>query len=210
MPFAYDANGNLRGKIDLDGVEWRFSYDAWNRLVKAERDDGSGWITAAEHGYNALHWQVESTLDTDHDGDFDQTRRRTFDGSWRLVQEDVQDHAGTADWLVYRRISLYWGARYIDDAISRAIEHVDRSDTDSAEWTVDGHRRYHHITDTLYSTVAIVEDQGSGVPVVERVTYDAYGRPELWLPSDVLPSHHSPLPRLHLASPDEGSPAAGW
>lgn len=113
----------------------------------------------------------------------------------------MQDHAGTADWLVYRRISLYWGARYIDDVISRTIEHVDRSDTDSAEWTVDEHRRYHHITDTLFSTVAILQDMGTSFPVVERVTYDAYGRPELWLPNGVYHSHHSSLPRQELSSP---------
>lgn len=133
-------------------------------------DAGDGWIVVAAHQYNALHWRVQSDLDTDHDGDFDQARRRTFDGSWRMVQEDVENHEGEAEWLVYRRINLFWGPRYIDDALSRFIERVDRSDNDPAEWTVDGRRRYHHITDAQFSTVAIVEDLGTSFPVVERVT----------------------------------------
>jgi RHS repeat-associated protein len=82
-PFGYDANGNLTDTPGADGGTIHYTYDAENRLVRAN-DNGSGAVLAAlAYDPNGRLWQVTGPSGT---------RRLEYDGD-RLLQE--YDGAGT-------------------------------------------------------------------------------------------------------------------
>ncbi|CRX37423.1 RHS repeat domain-containing protein [Estrella lausannensis] len=61
--FNYDANGNMVSRKDPDGSEYRFIYDALNRLTKVIKDDHP----VAEYIYDPFHRRIAKLL-TEEDG----------------------------------------------------------------------------------------------------------------------------------------------
>ena len=160
-----------------------YRYDAWNRLVKIELEpsDMSGVRTIAAYAYNALHWQVRRTADTDSDGDFDESRVMVYSPAWQLLHEEIQfdDEVGgetqptpTVD-LVAQQVG---GARGLDDALYRRVD--DDPGVDAVY-----ERGFFYVTDASFSVLALLNDTTGYVH--ERVGYGAYGEPEAWFPEDI-------------------------
>jgi|GEM_PF-970306 len=165
---SFGPTGNLEEMTStLTGVvDSRYTYDAWNRLVKVEKDAGSGWVVVGRYEYNGLGWRTVKESDTTMgtpDG-VDERREMYYDASWRLIQEDIDtDLDGTTD----RVAQLVWGERYIDDVMFRLI------DDDPAAATPQIDRRYLVATDRQFSPVAVLDEDGD---IVERKMFEAYGR----------------------------------
>ena len=66
-----------------------------------------------------------------------------------------------------------WGQRYLDDLIA----HREDPDTDAVY-----EETWYHMTDAIFSTVAILDNTGA---LVERVTNDSYGDPRHHFFNDV-------------------------
>jgi len=142
-----------------------YTHDLWNRLVKVEIDDGETVEPRCEQRFNGLNWRTLKREDTDLDGDLDEERTYAYTGSWHLIEERVdKDMDSDLD----KRMQYFWGLRYIDDCVMHRADLNDDGDyVDSAEGT------WYHLTDAMFSTVALV---GAGAVVAERVSYDSYGQ----------------------------------
>ncbi|TVQ55034.1 MAG: hypothetical protein EA377_04255 [Phycisphaerales bacterium] len=186
---TYDAAGNMitnqmienpfsSTSVD-DPVEYRYVWDAWNRLVRIEKNDGNeGWDEVSSYRYNALNWRISRitwTPDLTAPGASftQQTRLMYYNPSWQLVLERIDDDVD-GSFEPDRQIAYYWGNRYIDDIVLRRQhdfpEDPDPGDPVAPEPVVTD---WYHITDTLFSTVAVLSETGA---LLERVSYDAYGR----------------------------------
>ena len=87
-----------------------------------------------------------------------------YGAGWQLVQEIIDS---SDDDSRDRTMEYFWGLRGIDDIAHRRLT-IDRDENTTFET-----ERYYHITDPLFSTVAIIDDTNG---LIERVTYDAYGK----------------------------------
>lgn len=186
--FGYDANGNIRThERDESSVlyndDFRYTYDAWNRLVKVE--GGSEWeLDELEQQFNGLNWRTwkhsdtlprylynetfEAYFEETEDGILDETHVYTYNASWQLIEERID---ATLEGVDDRVVQHVWGIRYIDDPVLHRRDtgfDGDYGDTEEGDGT------YYHLTDAMFSTVALISDTAS---VVERVTYDPYGMP---------------------------------
>jgi RHS repeat-associated protein len=148
-PGGYDAAGNMlelpadpAAGTALYGLTW----DAWNRLVKAE----DGAATLGEYAYDALHRRVKLEAAGD-------TRHFYYDDRWRPVEEYLDTGFGPALEREY-----CWGLRDRWDLARR------RRDTGTS---IDDEERY-VLRDYLdpYATV-----DGNGAVKI-RLAYDAFGR----------------------------------
>jgi len=186
--FGYDDAGNMTedrvaSALPVPGQKMPglvMTYDAWNRLVDASHQVGSGTLTAiSAYTYNALGWRTSKQFDTSaagYDG-IDQARVMLFDASWRMIEERIDidtavnsDSEGEAyddeDWVSQQ----FWGLRYIDDALAKRINR-DTSDPDG--WVSnDDVTFWYQITDAQFSVCAILNADGL---LYERIDYDAYG-----------------------------------
>ena len=138
-------------------VAFYATYDAWNRLVKIEEDDGmSGTWTVAQYDYDGAKRRnikkVYSAGVLDETGHFYYTEP----SKWQVVEERVDSSSDAERQFV-------WGPRYIDDIVER-----DR-DTDG-NGTLD--ERLYGTQDPNWNLVSIVDTIGA---VVERFSYAAYG-----------------------------------
>lgn len=180
--FTYDDAGNMATRTSGTAVT-TYSHDSWNRLVKVDLQVGSDPV---EHKvlqqFNGLNWRTVKYADTAPqswdgdewiqgaaDGDLDETHVYSYDASWRLLDERIFAEEADVD---DRFVQYVWGTRYIDDCILHRVDRVSSGDFDG-DFTDAREGEYHHITDAMFSTVALMK----GKLVVERVTYDPYGRP---------------------------------
>ena len=95
---------------DQDGTEHRYTYDAWNRLVKTEKRDYSGgtpgsWSDVATYQYDGLNRRMKKVASGE-------TRNFYYSSQWQVLEERV-DSATTAD------RHFVWGLRYVDDLVLR-------------------------------------------------------------------------------------------
>ncbi len=191
VDLVYDDNGNLikltrdlAGDIGSDDIVVEYVYDAWNRLVRAIKsaDTATASYSDAVHvefEYNPLHWRVVKRINTDFATDtgsspsFEEKRYRTYSPSWQMLEETVETdgtHAGAE-----RRDTYFWGKRSTDEILSKRKLDLTGMGTTDPWW--------HYVTDHLFSVRAVINaDKGNAVH--ERVEYDAYGRPSLWLMGD--------------------------
>lgn len=158
VPFAYDDAGNVK-TIGMKG----YVHDAWNRLVRAESMATEPAAPKGEYEYYGLHWRSVARADTATvpDGVLNEKRTMYYDASWRVIEERVDDNYASSPGE-NRSIEQYWGTRYVDDAALRRVRQT-------SSGTV---RSYHHLTDAMFSTRAMM---GSGASITERVDYRAYG-----------------------------------
>jgi RHS repeat-associated protein len=148
-------------------------HDAWNRLVKVV----VGSNTILEQDYNGLTWRTAKRADSDGNGTLDEERRFTYSADWQLLEERVDAARTGGSFTLDKRVQHAWGLRYIDDAIlHRADRNNDGDSVDADEGT------WYNVTDAMFSNVALVTASGT---LVERVTYDPYGRARHHWPGDV-------------------------
>ncbi|MBX3354487.1 MAG: hypothetical protein KF724_02180 [Phycisphaeraceae bacterium] len=164
--FTYDAAGNLHTDAVTSGATTIYTHDAWNRLLKVEVDDGISVETRLEQEFNGLTWRTLKREDTDFDGDLDEERTFTYDGSWRLLEERVDKDI---DSDLDKRVQYVWGLRYIDDCLMHRAD----VNNDGSYGASGGEGTWYHLTDGMFSTVAVLDPAAA---VVERVSYDAYGQ----------------------------------
>ncbi len=160
LPFAYDAAGNMTEQ-DLPAAATKYyTHDAWNRLTAVSIDAAD----LGEYEYNALHWSTVKRSRTPGAGSIDEMRLMYYSANWQLLEERI-DRSWTSGFTEDERAQTFWGKRYIDDAVAR------RRDRD-VNGTYDNN--FFYVTDAQFSAVAMVS--ASNARVVERATYDAYGK----------------------------------
>ncbi len=152
----YDANGNSTffpdPRLLTDGLT--AAYDAWNRLVLLEEDNGLGGLqTLAELQYDGLN---RRTVKIDYRESME-TRHYYYSDQWQVLEERVDDDDDANRQFV-------WGLRYVDDLVLR-----DRSVSGSLD------ERLYALQDANWNVVALCDTAGA---VEQRVAYTPYGVPE--------------------------------
>jgi len=175
---VYDDAGNMtRGprpgdEDDQDGAEQRYTYDAWNRMVKVERreyDEGTpgSWSDLVFHTYDGLN-RRNSTIDLT--GGFGNWvyHYHFFSSSWQEIEERKGGDVNR---------QFVWGLRYIDDLIlrDRDADEDDQTGELGTPGTTSGlEERLYALQDANWNTVALAETDGD---IAERFRYTAYGEP---------------------------------
>ncbi len=160
LPFAYDAAGNMTEQGLPAAATKYYTHDAWNRQTEVKIDAA----VLGQYEYNALHWRSVKRARSPGAGSLDEMRLMYYSANWQLLEERI-DRSWTSGFTEDERAQTFWGKRYIDDAVAR------RRDRD-ANGTYDNN--FFYVTDAQFSTVAMVS--ASNARVVERVTYDSYGK----------------------------------
>ncbi|MCC7291862.1 MAG: hypothetical protein IT449_07365 [Phycisphaerales bacterium] len=144
--FAYDYTGNL-----VEDDRHRYTYDAWNRLVKAERvatdANGTDATTLRTAEFDALGRRIEKVVS--NSGDLDGTFRYGYNG-----QQLIETRDGSGNVL----LQAYYGTQYIDELVALKLEH--------GYCTVS--------QDANYNVTTLTDLAGR---VLERVFYTEYGQP---------------------------------
>ncbi len=167
---VYDSAGNLTSNGGGGTRGLAYVYDAWNRLVRVERNVPSGTnFSVLENEYNALGWRVIRRMDTAqgaYDG-LDEERRYYFNTGWQMVEEHVDtSYSSGSSFLKDYASQQFWGLRYIDDAVAKRIDRDNDGD-----WA-EAADQYHYLTDAMFSVRALTD---SGGYVRERIDYTPYG-----------------------------------
>jgi len=160
IPFAYDKAGNMTEQGLPATATKYYTHDAWNRLTEVKIDAA----VLGQYEYNALHWRGVKRSRTPGAGSLDEMRLMYYSANWQLLEERI-DRSWTSGFTEDERAQTFWGKRYIDDAVAR------RRDRDN-NGTYDNN--FFYVTDAQFSTVAMVS--ASNARVVERTTYDSYGK----------------------------------
>ncbi|MBX3356665.1 MAG: hypothetical protein KF724_13300 [Phycisphaeraceae bacterium] len=174
---GYDAAGNMATDAVTSGNTTIYTHDAWNRLVKVEVDDGTTVVTKLEQEFNGLTWRTLKREDTPGSGaGLDEERTYAYTASWQLLEERVDaDYSG--DPGLDKRVQYAWGLRYIDDCL------MHRADLNNdGDYADSGENTWYHMTDGMFSTVAVLNRTAT---LVERVSYDSYGQARHHRPGDV-------------------------
>ncbi len=182
-PFTNDDAGNLRFipfTVNDANAGDRYTYDAWNRLVLIESVP-SGGVTGSgaevvRYDYNALHWRTRRLVARDYPGPPEYSGieewRYFYSPSWQLIEERVDEDAG-GTFTPTQWSQLFWGLRYIDDAVARRV---------TSDLGEDWERGYYHITNVQFSTESLISD---ACELIERVRYEAYGKARHGWPEDL-------------------------
>ncbi len=126
-----------------------------------------------EYEYNGLHWRTVKRLPG---SSVTAERRLFYSASWQLIEERIDDYEEEPDGTD-RVAQVFWGVRYIDDAVLR------RTDTNNdGDFVDEGDRQDYLLTDAQFSVVAVADRVGR---LQERVVYDAYGMARHVWPGDV-------------------------
>ena len=188
---AYDKTGNLTDDDKPNGsgrtesaYGFRYVYDAWNRLVKVYDGNGQSGALVKELRYNGLGHLIAEHVDTDGDGDVDSSdawRHNQYNERWQLLATWKGSDAKPSETYAHHNAGRdgRGGASYIDALICRDRD----KDVDGS---VVREERLYYIQNWRHDVVALIRaDSASDMKVVERVRYDAYGRPSSFNPADV-------------------------
>ena len=126
---AYDSNGNLT----TDENNYRFVYDAWNKVVQVKNSSN---VVIVTYGRDALHRHVTDTVGST-------VTDRFFSGDWQLLETKVGSNTVTRN---------VWSPVYVDGLVLR-----DR-DTDS-NGTLN--ERLYALQDANWNTTALVNTSGT-------------------------------------------------
>ena len=126
---TYDSNGNLT----TDENNYRFVYDAWNKVVQAKNSSN---VVIVTYGRDALHRHVTDTVSST-------VTDRFFSSDWQLLETKVGSNTVTRN---------VWSPVYVDGLVLR-----DR-DTD-ANGTLD--ERLYALQDANWNTTALVNTTGT-------------------------------------------------
>ena len=151
----YDAAGNMVvAPQPADGTKkFYLTYDAWNRLVKVEKDAvPSGRDTVATYEYDGRNYRIQKTVGSD-------TFDYYYNESWQLLEARLNGDADPQEQYV-------WVLSYIDAPVLRFY------DADVNPGTTNATEYYTH--DATFNTTAKVA-AGTG-SVVSYYAYDTYGQ----------------------------------
>ena len=126
---VYDSNGNLT----TDENNYRFVYDAWNKVVQVKNSSN---VVIVTYGRDALHRHVTDTVGST-------VTDRFFSSDWQLLETKVGSNTLTRN---------VWSPVYVDGLVLR-----DR-DTD-ANGTLD--ERLYSMQDANWNTTALVNTSGT-------------------------------------------------
>ena len=126
---TYDSNGNLT----TDEANYRFVYDAWNRVIQVKNSSN---VVIVTYGRDALHRHVTDTVGST-------VTDRFFSGDWQVLETKVGSNTVTRN---------VWSPVYVDGLVLR-----DR-DTD-ANGTLD--ERLYSLQDANWNTTALVNTGGT-------------------------------------------------
>jgi RHS repeat-associated protein len=168
----YDPAGNL----EYDGRH-KFTYDAWNRLVKVEhayRDDTAGSIgystgsTIATMQYDGLGRRI--VKDITNSAEMDETYHYYYAG-YSIIQTNNEDEDG-------QMLKQYvWGTQYIDELIQVGYnQDPQNADSHHQYYTsMENECEYYFypMQDANFNIMGIVNQAGR---LVERYEYTPYGQ----------------------------------
>ena len=116
---GYDANGNL-----TDDGTYKYTYDAWNRLVKVTAKQDTD-ITLQTAKYDGLGRRLEKVVT--NSGDHDATWRYYYHG-----HQIIQANDGSGNLLM----EVYHGTLYIDEVVAMRLPHGRAYVHQDANWNV--------------------------------------------------------------------------
>ncbi|MBE7457798.1 MAG: hypothetical protein HS102_14420 [Planctomycetia bacterium] len=152
-PFAYDDAGNL-----VEDDRHRYQYDAWNRLVLAQRiaPDGGSTDTTTLHTaeFDALGRRIEKIVS--NSGDLDGTFRYWYHG-----QQMIEVRDGSSNVLT----QAYYGTQYIDEIVALKLEHGYAVVSQDANYNVTT------LTDLAGRVLERVFTSEYGQPIIESERY---------------------------------------
>jgi YD repeat-containing protein len=167
---SYDADGNMTD----DGKDYKYVYDAWNRLRKVKQTGNSALV--AEYRYNGLNHRIAVHEDTDTDADVDSNDKwyyDVFDERWRqLARYRDSDSSPKEDFVPHQAgASGRGGSSYIDLVVCRNKD-ANTGWTTASDGTLE--ERLYLCQNWRADVTAIVS---SGGVMKEWVKYSAYGTP---------------------------------
>ncbi|NQU22542.1 MAG: hypothetical protein HQ567_14790 [Candidatus Nealsonbacteria bacterium] len=173
---TYDAAGNMQTgpkpgaekDDDEDGRKHKYTFDAWNRLVKVQESatDEESWANVAEYEYDSLGRRIVKFLDARESGA--ETRHYYYVGQQMVMERKGSLDASLVDTIVSAPIERYlYHPYYIDAPAIRWHDANEDGDFDDA----NEEQCYTH--DANYNVTALLNDDGD---VLERYHYDPYGK----------------------------------
>ena len=185
--FDLDANGRAEqntsyddaGNLAYDGI-YKYSYDAWNRLVKIEKAYHDGAIqtgsVVGEFAYDGLSRRIQKKVT--NSGDFDFTYNYYYNG------QQLVETRNASSMVLNQKI---WGLTYIDELVQVGINqdpynlYPGHPATES-----DCERFFWALTDANYNVMGLVSESGK---LVERYEYTPYGGRQVythgWILEDI-------------------------
>ncbi|MDP2325795.1 MAG: RHS repeat-associated core domain-containing protein, partial [Gammaproteobacteria bacterium] len=163
---------------------YRYAYDAWNRLRKVYDGNGQSGPLVKELRYNGLGHLIGEHVDTDSDGDVDGSdvwRYNQYNERWQLLACWKGSDAKPSEVYSFHNAGQDGGggSSYIDGLICRDRD----KDVDGS---IVREERIYYVQNWRHDVVALVRaDSSFASALVERIRYDAYGRPSSFNPADV-------------------------
>jgi RHS repeat-associated protein len=166
---AHDAGGNQTSgpQSGNEGVRLHYTYDAWNRLVKAQADAGGiPGATIAEYQFDGLGQRIVKLLP--NGGNWDRTDYY-YSPDWQVVEErSATNVVGKTTVATVPKFEWVWDLRQSDVVVLR-----DENKNGDATCTGAGDERLFFTQDANYNTTALVSTAGV---VVERYSHTPYGK----------------------------------
>jgi RHS repeat-associated protein len=178
------------------GTRHKYTYDAWNRLVKIETwdwndanedgkvQDGEVQVTGtvAEYRYDPLNRRIRKFTEPS-EGNWT-VREYYYNNQWQNleVRKEVKARSGTplSEPAVAAVVceQYIWSPRYIDAPILRDRDADGNSGTGNLGGTGSGlEERHYYTTDGNGNVTALTDTSGTAV---ERYVYDPYGKPTIY------------------------------
>jgi len=142
---------------------YTLTYDAWNRLVKVQDDQGTP-VTVAEYRYDGLNRRIRKYTEP-VDSNWT-VQEFYYNASWQAIEvrKDIKSRASEPEVATTLNKQYIWSNRYIDAPVLRDRDTDDDGDLDE---------RLYYTTDANMNVTALVNTSGT---VQERYTYDPYGK----------------------------------
>jgi RHS repeat-associated protein len=160
---GYDARGNMTAgpKPGAEGTRIHLKYDAWNRLVKVT-NDAQPPATIAEYRYDGLDRRIVKLV-PHGESNWDRTDYY-YNSSWQCLEERYGADQPKETVATAVKVQWVWSVRYIDAPVLRWRDTGGDPDLDET---------LYYCTDANMNVTALVGTDGA---VVERYTYDPYGK----------------------------------
>jgi RHS repeat-associated protein len=156
---AYDDAGNMVSgpKPGAETTEYKFVYDAWNRLVKVT--DSAGTTTIAEYRYDGLGRRIAKLVPNGEN--WDRTDYH-YNEAWQCLEQRYGQGQAKETVPDTPNVQWLWDIRYVDTPVLRWR---------SVSGTLD--EVLYFCNDANMNVTALVNTSGT---VVERYVYDPYGK----------------------------------
>jgi len=157
---TYDDAGNMTSgpAPGAETTEYKFVYDAWNRLVKVT--DSAGTTTIAEYRYDGLGRRIAKLVPNGEN--WDRTDYH-YNEAWQCLEQRYGQGRAKETVPDTPNVQYLWDVRYVDAPVLRWR---------SVSGTLD--ETLYYCNDANMNVTALI-DPDSG-EAVERYVYDAYGK----------------------------------